>query len=449
MRDRKLIFFGTDGVRGSIDNEVNPESVLKLGHAAGRHFKKRGINTLVIGKDTRISGYMLESALQAGIISSGVNVRLVGPMPTPAISYLVSTFKGHAGVVISASHNSFEDNGIKFFDENGEKLSIENEREIEKFAEEAYEFVHPENLGKAARISDAKGRYIEFCKNTLSEDISFSGLSLVIDSANGAAYEVAPKVFKELGAEVYSIADSPDGLNINKDCGSTNIDILKDEVLNKNADFGIALDGDGDRLIIIDSNGRELDGDDILYVIAKNKFESKIHLGVKGVVGTLMTNKGLEKAFNDEGIELVRSDVGDKYVLQKLNELNWTLGGEQSGHILCLDKSNTGDGIIAAIQFLQSIVVLNKTIPELLSEFKKYPQILTNVKVKDGNKVLKNKKLQKAQKKSEELLETFDGRVLIRKSGTEHKIRIMVESNSQEATSEQSVLLTELVESIS
>ena len=449
MRDRKLIFFGTDGVRGSIDNEVNPESVLKLGHAAGRHFKKRGINTLVIGKDTRISGYMLESALQAGIISSGVNVRLVGPMPTPAISYLVSTFKGHAGVVISASHNSFEDNGIKFFDENGEKLSIENEREIEKFAEEAYEFVHPENLGKAARISDAKGRYIEFCKNTLSEDISFSGLSLVIDSANGAAYEVAPKVFKELGAEVYSIADSPDGLNINKDCGSTNIDFLKDEVLSKNADFGIALDGDGDRLIIIDSNGRELDGDDILYVIAKNKFESKIHLGVKGVVGTLMTNKGLEKAFNDEGIELVRSDVGDKYVLQKLNELNWTLGGEQSGHILCLDKSNTGDGIIAAIQFLQSIVVLNKTIPELLSEFKKYPQILTNVKVKDGNKVLKNKKLQKAQKKSEELLETFDGRVLIRKSGTEHKIRIMVESNSQEATSEQSVLLTDLVESIS
>ena len=449
MRDRKLIFFGTDGVRGSIDNEVNPESVLKLGHAAGRHFKKRGINTLVIGKDTRISGYMLESALQAGIISSGVNVRLVGPMPTPAISYLVSTFKGHAGVVISASHNSFEDNGIKFFDENGEKLSIENEREIEKFAEEAYEFVHPENLGKAARISDAKGRYIEFCKNTLSEDISFSGLSLVIDSANGAAYEVAPKVFKELGAEVYSIADSPDGLNINKDCGSTNIDFLKDEVLSKNADFGIALDGDGDRLIIIDSNGRELDGDDILYVIAKNKFESKIHLGVKGVVGTLMTNKGLEKAFNDEGIELVRSDVGDKYVLQKLNELNWTLGGEQSGHILCLDKSNTGDGIIAAIQFLQSIVVLNKTIPELLSEFKKYPQILTNVKVKDGNKVLKNKKLQKAQKKSEELLETFDGRVLIRKSGTEHKIRIMVESNSQEATSEQSALLTDLVESIS
>jgi len=449
MRDRKLIFFGTDGVRGSIDNEVNPESVLKLGHAAGRHFKKRGINTLVIGKDTRISGYMLESALQAGIISSGVNVRLVGPMPTPAISYLVSTFKGHAGVVISASHNSFEDNGIKFFDENGEKLSIENEREIEKFAEEAYEFVHPENLGKAARISDAKGRYIEFCKNTLSEDISFSGLTLVIDSANGAAYEVAPKVFKELGAEVYSIADSPDGLNINKDCGSTNINFLKDEVLSKNADFGIALDGDGDRLIIIDSNGRELDGDDILYVIAKNKFESKIHLGVKGVVGTLMTNKGLEKAFNDEGIELVRSDVGDKYVLQKLNELNWTLGGEQSGHILCLDKSNTGDGIIAAIQFLQSIVVLNKTIPELLSEFKKYPQILTNVKVKDGNKVLKNKKLQKAQKKSEELLETFDGRVLIRKSGTEHKIRIMVESNSQEATSEQSVLLTELVESIS
>ena len=352
-------------------------------------------------------------------------------------------------MVISASHNSFEDNGIKFFDENGEKLSLENEKEIEKFAEESYEFVHPENLGKAARISDAKGRYIEFCKNTLSEDISFSGLSLVIDSANGAAYEVAPKVFKELGAEVFSIADSPDGLNINKDCGSTNIDFLKDEVLIKNADFGIALDGDGDRLIIIDSNGRELDGDDILYVIAKNKFESKIHLGVKGVVGTLMTNKGLEKAFNDEGIELVRSDVGDKYVLQKLNELNWTLGGEQSGHILCLDKSNTGDGIIAAIQFLQSILVLNKTIPELLSEFKKYPQILTNVKVKDGNKVLKNKKLQKAQKKSEELLKTFDGRVLIRKSGTEHKIRIMVESNSQEATSEQSALLTDLVESIS
>ena len=449
MRNRKLIFFGTDGVRGSIDNEVNPESVLKLGHAAGRHFKKRGINTIVIGKDTRISGYMLESALQAGIISSGVNVRLVGPMPTPAISYLVSTFKGHAGVVISASHNSFEDNGIKFFDENGEKLSIENEKEIERFADESYEFVHPENLGKAARISDAKGRYIEFCKNTLSEDISFSDLTLVIDSANGAAYEVAPKVFKELGAEVYSIADNPDGLNINQDCGSTNIEFLKDEVLNKKADFGIALDGDGDRLVVIDAHGRELDGDDILYVIAKNKFESKIHLGVKGVVGTFMTNKGLEKAFNHEGIELVRSDVGDKYVLQKLNELNWTLGGEQSGHILCLDKSNTGDGIIAAIQFLQSIVVLNKTSAELLSEFKKYPQILTNVKVKNGDKVLKNKKLQKAQKRSEELLKTLDGRVLIRKSGTEHKIRIMVESNSEKATLEHSALLTDLVVSIS
>ena len=449
MRNRKLIFFGTDGVRGSIDNEVNPESVLKLGHAAGRHFKKRGINTIVIGKDTRISGYMLESALQAGIISSGVNVRLVGPMPTPAISYLVSTFKGHAGVVISASHNSFEDNGIKFFDENGEKLSIENEKEIESFAEESYEFVHPENLGKAARISDAKGRYIEFCKNTLSEDISFSDLTLVVDSANGAAYEVAPKVFKELGAKVYSIADNPDGLNINQDCGSTNIELLKDEVLSKKADFGIALDGDGDRLIIIDAHGRELDGDDILYILAKNKFESKIHLGVKGVVGTLMTNKGLEKSFNDEGIELVRSDVGDKYVLQKLNELNWTLGGEQSGHILCLDKSNTGDGIIAAVQFLQSIIVLNKSAAELLSEFKKYPQILTNVKVKDGNKVLRNKKLQKAKKKSEELLKTSDGRVLIRKSGTENKIRIMVESNSEEAAIEHSTLLTDLVVSIS
>ena len=362
----KKKFFGTDGIRGPISSKTSPDFILKLGWAAGEVFKDQGISSFIIGKDTRISGYMLEAALQAGIISSGLNVRLVGPLPTPAISYLVSTFKSQAGIVISASHNSYEDNGIKFFDDKGQKISDELELLIEQKISEPIKVVDPENLGKAARLSDASGRYIEYCKNSLSKEISLNNLKIVIDTANGAAYDVAPKVFRELGAEVVAISDDPNGLNINQNCGSTDLNVLKKAVLDNNADFGIAFDGDGDRLIIVDSEAKALDGDDILFLLAKFKFENQIVLGSKGVVGTDMTNKGLENALSEMGIELVRSKVGDKYVLEKLLELGWQLGGEQSGHIICLDSVATGDAIIAAIKFFEAFLTFGKPLNEIL-----------------------------------------------------------------------------------
>ena len=388
----KKKFFGTDGIRGPISSKTSPDFILKLGWAAGEVFKNQGISSFIIGKDTRISGYMLEAALQAGIISSGLNVRLVGPLPTPAISYLVSTFKSQAGIVISASHNSYEDNGIKFFDDKGQKISDELELLIEQKISEPIKVVDPENLGKAARLSDASGRYIEYCKNSLSKEISLNNLKIVIDTAIGAAYDVAPKVFRELGAEVVAISDDPNGLNINQNCGSTDLNVLKKAVLDNNADFGIAFDGDGDRLIIVDSEAKALDGDDILFLLAKFKFENQIVLGSKGVVGTDMTNKGLENALSEMGIELVRSKVGDKYVLEKLLELGWQLGGEQSGHIICLDSVATGDAIIAAIKFFEAFLTFGKPLNEILGSFKKYPQILTNVQVADAESILANKK---------------------------------------------------------
>jgi phosphoglucosamine mutase len=306
LKINKRKYFGTDGIRGSISKETNPEFILKLGWAAGSIFKEEGIHTLIIGKDTRISGYMLETALQAGIIAAGVNVRLVGPMPTPAISYLANSFKKQAGVVISASHNSYEDNGIKFFGDDGKKISDLLEQKIEKKLDEEMTVVDAKSLGKAERISDANGRYIEFCKSSLKRDINFSSLKIVLDVANGAAYDVAPKVFRELGAELIVIADKPDGLNINKDCGSTNIEFLKNEVKKHSADYGLALDGDGDRLIFVDENSEEIDGDEVLFILARDKFENQITLGSKGVVGTTMTNKGLEIALKEFGID---SDV--------------------------------------------------------------------------------------------------------------------------------------------
>ena len=375
----KKKFFGTDGIRGPISSKTSPDFILKLGWAAGEVFKDQGISSFIIGKDTRISGYMLEAALQAGIISSGLNVRLVGPLPTPAISYLVSTFKSQAGIVISASHNSYEDNGIKFFDDKGQKISDELELLIEQKISEPIKVVEPENLGKAARLSDASGRYIEYCKNSLSKEISLNNLKIVIDTANGAAYDVAPKVFRELGAEVVAISDDPNGLNINQNCGSTDLNVLKKAVLDNNADFGIAFDGDGDRLIIVDSEAKALDGDDILFLLAKFKFENQIVLGSKGVVGTDMTNKGLENALSEMGIELVRSKVGDKYVLEKLLELGWQLGGEQSGHIICLDSVATGDAIIAAIKFFEAFLTFGKPLNEILAllrNIRKSSQIL-------------------------------------------------------------------------
>jgi len=444
----KKKFFGTDGIRGPISSKTSPDFILKLGWAAGEVFKDQGISSFIIGKDTRISGYMLEAALQAGIISSGLNVRLVGPLPTPAISYLVSTFKSQAGIVISASHNSYEDNGIKFFDDKGQKISDELELLIEQKISEPIKVVDPENLGKAARLSDASGRYIEYCKNSLSKEISLNNLKIVIDTANGAAYDVAPKVFRELGAEVVAISDDPNGLNINQNCGSTDLNVLKKAVLDNNADFGIAFDGDGDRLIIVDSEAKALDGDDILFLLAKFKFENQIVLGSKGVVGTDMTNKGLENALSEMGIELVRSKVGDKYVLEKLLELGWQLGGEQSGHIICLDSVATGDAIIAAIKFFEAFLTFGKPLNEILGSFKKYPQILTNVEVANAESILANKKFKNSCEKAQKEISEFDGKILVRKSGTESLLRILVEAKDSKVTEIHSKQLTDLAKDL-
>ena len=444
----KKKFFGTDGIRGPISSKTSPDFILKLGWAAGEVFKDQGISSFIIGKDTRISGYMLEAALQAGIISSGLNVRLVGPLPTPAISYLVSTFKSQAGIVISASHNSYEDNGIKFFDDKGQKISDEIELLIEQKISEPIKVVEPENLGKAARLSDASGRYIEYCKNSLSKEISLNNLKIVIDTANGAAYDVAPKVFRELGAEVVAISDDPNGLNINQNCGSTDLNVLKKAVLDNNADFGIAFDGDGDRLIIVDSEAKALDGDDILFLLAKFKFENQIVLGSKGVVGTDMTNKGLENALSEMGIELVRSKVGDKYVLEKLLELGWQLGGEQSGHIICLDSVATGDAIIAAIKFFEALLTFGKPLNEILGSFKKYPQILTNIEVANAESILANKKFKNSCEKVQKEISEFDGKILVRKSGTESLLRILVEAKDSKVTEIHSKQLTDLAKDL-
>ena len=444
----KKKFFGTDGIRGPISSKTSPDFILKLGWAAGEVFKDQGISSFIIGKDTRISGYMLEAALQAGIISSGLNVRLVGPLPTPAISYLVSTFKSQAGIVISASHNSYEDNGIKFFDDKGQKISDELELLIEQKISEPIKVVEPENLGKAARLSDASGRYIEYCKNSLSKEISLNNLKIVIDTANGAAYDVAPKVFRELGAEVVAISDDPNGLNINQNCGSTDLNVLKKAVLDNNADFGIAFDGDGDRLIIVDSEAKALDGDDILFLLAKFKFENQIVLGSKGVVGTDMTNKGLENALSEMGIELVRSKVGDKYVLEKLLELGWQLGGEQSGHIICLDSVATGDAIIAAIKFFEAFLTFGKPLNEILGSFKKYPQILTNVEVANAESILANKKFKNSCDKAQKEISEYDGKILVRKSGTESLLRILVEAKDSKVTEIHSKQLTDLAKDL-
>ena len=434
LKIQKRKYFGTDGIRGSISRETNPEFILKLGWAAGKVFEEEGIKAVVIGKDTRISGYMLETALQSGIIAAGMDVRLVGPMPTPAVSYLASSFKNQAGVVISASHNSYEDNGIKFFGDDGKKISDELEERIEKKLSEEIVVVSAKKLGKAARISDASGRYIEFCKSCLQRNINFNQLKIVLDVANGAAYDVAPKVFKELGAEIIVLSNQPDGTNINKNCGSTDIKLLQKEVIKNKADFGIAFDGDGDRLIFVDENAIELNGDDILYVLARDKFENQITLGSKGIVGTIMTNKGLEISLTKMGVDLIRTDVGDRHVLQKLEELNWDLGGEQSGHIISLDSSNSGDAIIAAIKFLEAYVCSDLPLKELLYPLVKYPQILVNLKTDNPEKILKNKSFKKLVAETLKKLEEYDGRVNVRASGTESMIRIMVESKNEKET---------------
>mgnify|MGYP000555636140 FL=1 len=446
---RKKKFFGTDGIRGPINEITNPEFVLKLGWAAGKVFSEMGISSVIIGKDTRISGYLLETAIQSGFISAGIDVKLVGPLPTPAISFLANSFKNAAGVVISASHNSYLDNGIKFFDSRGKKLSEELENRIEKMIDEKFQVVEADCLGKANRISDAGGRYIEFCKKALTKNENFSGLKLVLDVANGAAYDVAPKVFKELGAELKVISNKPDGLNINKNCGSTDIECLKKAVAENNADFGLALDGDGDRLVFVSKDLTEIDGDQILYLLAKEKFQHNIYLGTRGVVGTHMTNQGLEDALKELDIELIRSDVGDRYVLEKLEELGWELGGEQSGHLICLDSALTGDGIIAAIKFLDAINFSNKVYKKNIKNFKKYPQVLKNVKTNDPEKIIKNKKFNALKKRLEADITNNKGRINVRKSGTEKLLRIMVESNDSAKTKNVSEELESFAKNLS
>ncbi|HEX9803224.1 MAG TPA: phosphoglucosamine mutase, partial [Gammaproteobacteria bacterium] len=372
-------YFGTDGIRGKVGEfPITPEFVLKLGWAAGRVLARGKGGKVVIGKDTRISGYMFESALEAGLSAAGVDILLLGPMPTPAIAYLTRTLHADAGIVISASHNPFEDNGIKFFSADGTKLPDEVERAIEAELDKPMEMAPPAELGKARRVTDAAGRYIEFCKSTFPRNLNLEGLKMVVDCANGATYHVAPAVFRELGAEVLPLANNPDGLNINVDCGSTHPDRLREAVLAEGAHLGIAFDGDGDRVLMVDHQGELVDGDELLFIIASAR---RAREGLPGVVGTLMTNLGMEHALKQAGIGFERARVGDRYVMEKLLQHGWTLGGEGSGHLICLDCTTTGDGIISAAQVLRAMVELGKSLHELKSGMSKYPQVLINVRL--------------------------------------------------------------------
>ena len=425
-------YFGTDGIRGRVGKTpITPEFVMRLGYAAGRvlanadgYLSKDKRPTVLIGKDTRISGYMLESALQAGLCAAGVNVRLTGPMPTPAIAYLTRALRAQAGIVISASHNPFEDNGIKFFSSLGTKLPDEVEHQIEAELDKAMEVMPSAALGQVKRIDDAAGRYVEFCKSTFPNDLDLRGLRIVLDCANGATYHVAPPVFHELGAKVITIANHPDGLNINADCGTTHPQDLCKAVVEHQADLGIAFDGDGDRVMMVDSAGNLLDGDQLLYIIAEHRHQQGTLLG--GVAGTLMTNLALEHQFKKMQIAFERAKVGDRYVRELLVKNHWQLGGENSGHILCLDKHTSGDGIIAALQVLAALNAQKKTLLEAGQALMLYPQVLVNVPVKQRIDLAKNEAVQRAVDKAEHTL-NGNGRILLRASGTELKLRVMVE----------------------
>jgi len=420
-------YFGTDGVRGKVGEEpITPETVLKLGWAAGCVLGKGATEyaKILIGKDTRVSGYLLESLLEAGLSAAGVDIRLLGPMPTPAIAYLTRTARARAGIVISASHNPYEDNGIKFFSSEGTKLPDDVELAIEEKMQQPLTTAGPDALGKAKRYDDAGGRYIEFCKSTFPHRMNLEGLKIVVDCANGAAYHLAPLVFSELGAEVIAVANEPDGFNINRHCGATFPIFLKKTVLAHKADLGIALDGDGDRLIMVDRQGEIVDGDHLLYIIATDRKRAGRLRG--GIVGTLMTNLGLEHAFGSLGIPFQRAAVGDRYVLNMLNEQGWELGGETSGHIICLDRSTTGDGIIAGLQVLAAMRESGKTLAELRSGLVIYPQVMINVRMSRRFDVKESPRVQQAIKAVEvELADT--GRVVLRASGTEPVVRVMVE----------------------
>lgn len=423
-------YFGTDGIRGEVgEHPITPDFVLRLGWAAGKVLGKEG-GTVLIGKDTRISGYMFESALEAGLSAAGVNIRLLGPMPTPAIAYLTRTMRASAGIVISASHNPFQDNGIKFFSAEGLKLPDDVERAIEAELDKPMGPIDSARLGKVKRIVDAEGRYIEFCKSTIPVGMQFHGLKIVLDCANGATYRVSPNVFRELGAEVETLGVDPDGLNINEQCGSTHPAALIDRVKSSGADIGIALDGDGDRVILVDGSGEVVDGDEILFIIASAQQQRMDGEFAGGVVGTVMSNLGLEHAFKGLDIPFRRAAVGDRYVIEMMQEEGWQLGGESSGHIICRDRISTGDGTVSALQVVAAMVESGKSLAELKSGMKKYPQTMINVRTGQRVDISASAEITGAVALAEAELQQR-GRVLLRASGTEPVIRVMVEGEDK------------------
>lgn len=431
-------YFGTDGIRGRVgEHPITPEFCLRLGWAVGRVFSRSRGGHVLIGKDTRISGYMLESVLESGLVSAGANVSLLGPMPTPAVAYLTRTLRADAGIVISASHNPYYDNGIKFFDEQGNKLADDVELEIENQLEGAMACVQSDGLGKATRIADAAGRYIEFCKATVNRGLRLRGLRVVLDCANGATYHVAPGVFEELGAEIFVMGAAPNGTNINDGCGSTAPSALAAKVLEHGADLGIAFDGDGDRVVMVDAGGEVVDGDELLYIIANHRARQGLLSG--GVVGTVMSNLGLERALAADGIPFCRAKVGDRYVLESLKERGWQLGGESSGHIICLDLTTTGDAIVAALQILVAMVEGQRSLRDLRLGMSKLPQAMVNVRVQDPRGRAGAAGVRRAVEAASQRL-AGRGRVLLRPSGTEPVIRVMVEGEDAaevDATAEE------------
>ncbi len=426
-------YFGTDGVRGLVgQSPITPDFVMRLGWAAGKVLARQGTRKVLIGKDTRISGYMLESAMEAGLSAAGIQAVLLGPMPTPAVAYLTRAFRAEAGVVISASHNPYYDNGIKFFSQDGTKLPDDVELEIERQLDMPFECVESAKLGKATRIDDAPGRYIEYCKSAFPGELSLDGLKIVLDCAHGATYHIAPSVFRELGAEVVVIGCAPNGLNINDQVGSTHPDALMRRVCEESADLGIAFDGDGDRVMMVDGEGNLIDGDEILFMIACDQ-QSRGKL-VGGVVGTQMTNLAMELALQSLGIPFARANVGDRYVMEMLKELGWRLGGENSGHVICLDHATTGDGIVASLQVLQAMVRAQTGLASLRGNLRLFPQRLVNVRFAGGVDPLQQPAVLKAVTDAEDKL-AGRGRVLLRKSGTEPLIRVMVEGEEAELVS--------------
>ena len=443
MANRK--YFGTDGVRGKVGSyPITPDFALKLGWAAGKVLASQGSKMVLIGKDTRISGYMLESALEAGLAAAGLSAAFTGPMPTPAIAYLTRTFRAEAGIVISASHNPYYDNGIKFFSAKGTKLPDEIEEAIEAMLEQPMDCVESAELGKASRINDAAGRYIEFCKGTFPAHLGLEGYKIVVDCANGATYHIAPNVLRELGAEVIEIGTDPNGLNINEKCGATDVTALQAKVVETKADVGLAYDGDGDRIMMVDHLGNKVDGDQILFIIAREALRSGQLKG--GVVGTLMSNMSLEIALKMLGVPFLRANVGDRYVLEKMVENDWTLGGENSGHIILADKNTTGDGIVASLAVLAAMAQHKLSLNELASAVKLFPQVLINVRFAGGDNPLESDAVKSVAADVEKRLEG-KGRILLRKSGTEPLIRVMVECQDAELAQQCAEEIAEAVKS--